>query len=130
MYKIEKTDYGYFLTFEGLISRHEMESWYSDSVNALENPPKSFGVMVDLRNLQTPLPIESQSKLEEGQKYYKRRGMKRSVVVLKNEITKIQYKRIAMNTGIRKNERYIDASLSDDWKTIGLKWLTDGVDPE
>ena len=130
MYKIERTDYGFFLTFKGLINRHEIESWYKDSVKALENIHQPFGVMVDLCDLQTPLPIESQSKLEEGQKYYKRRGLARSFVVLKNELTKIQYMRIARNTGIHKNERYMDASQHKNWKSIGLKWLIEGIEPE
>lgn len=130
MYKIEKTDFGYFLTFKGLINRYEMESWYNDSVKALEDSPKSFGVLVDLTQIKTPLPIESQSKLEEGQKYYKRRGMQRSIVALKNDITKIQYKRIAMNTGIIKNERYIDASQYPDWEKVALDWIMNEIEPE
>ena len=74
--------------------------------------------------------MESQGKLEEGQKYFKKKGMTRSVVILNNTLTKIQYKRIAMNTGIRKYERYIDASIHDNWESIAIKWLKDGVDPD
>ncbi len=130
MYKIEKKDYGYLLTFVGFIRRKEMESWYKDSITTLENSPANFGVLADLRGLKTPLPMESQSTLEEGQKYYKKKGMVRSIVILNDNLTKIQYKRIAMNTGIRQYERYIDASLHENWEQIAISWLKDATEPE
>lgn len=129
MYKIEKKDFGYYLTFEGSILRHEMESWYADAVRTLEIPQKSFGVLADLRKMKV-LPKESQSKLEEGQKYFKRRGMIRSVVILKDTLTTVQFTRIAINSGIYKYERYIDASVHDEWEAIAIKWLVEEVDPD
>ncbi|HMV41143.1 MAG TPA: hypothetical protein PK079_09135 [Leptospiraceae bacterium] len=55
-----------------------------------------------------PLPPESQIHMQEGQKLYKEKGMVRSVVILANTITKLQFKRIAQETGIYQWERYID----------------------
>jgi len=129
MYKIQKKNYGYHLTFGGFMREEEMEEWYKESVKALKDSPDEFGVFVDMRTLK-PLPAESQPKAEEGQKLYQDSGMVRSVVILDDTVTTIQFKRIARKSGIYKWERYIDASSVDDWETIGIKWIKDGIDPD
>ncbi len=129
MYKIEKKHYGFHLTFGGFIKEAEMNQWYDESLVALKDMPDKFGVFVDMRELK-PLPSESQSKMEAGQKHYKERGMVRSVVVLNDPILTMQFKRIAKQSGIYEWERYIDASSNSDWERIGIAWLTDKVDPD
>lgn len=52
MYKIEKKDYGFKLTFGGFIAEDEMKKWVEESKTALLTAPKSFGVIVDMRTLQ------------------------------------------------------------------------------
>jgi len=82
-----------------------------------------------MRSLK-PIPPESIPKMEEVQKHYKMKGMTRSVVILNTAITTMQFKRIAKETGIYEWERYLDASKIDDWENIGIKWLTDQIDPD
>jgi len=129
MYKIEKVDYGYRLKFSDFIQPEEMRKWLNESMELLTTTPEEFGVFIDLRSLR-PLPPESQNFMEQGQKYYKEKGMLRSVVILNNVITKMQSKRIAKETGIYAWERYIDASTEKDWEKIGTEWITKGVDPD
>jgi hypothetical protein len=129
MFKIEKKDFGFKLTLGGFINVDEMKQWVEESKKALLITPKQFGVFVDMRELK-PLPPESQSFMQEGQKLYKQKGMQRSVVIVQNAITKMQFKRIAKETGIYAWERYIDASEVTNWEKIGKDWICDEIDPD
>ena len=128
MYKIDVKDYGYDLTFSGMIEKEEMENWVKDSEKTLGSK-SDFGVYVDMIELK-PLNPEVQEVMEKGQKLYKQAGMKRSAVVVANALTKIQFKRIAKETGIYEWERYIDASENSNYKEIALAWIKDGKDPD
>jgi len=44
MFKIEKTDYGYKLTFDGFIKADEMKLWVDEVKKTLVGAPKEFGV--------------------------------------------------------------------------------------
>ncbi len=129
MYKIEKKDYGYRLTFNGFIKIDEMAKWVDESKQALTGQEGKFGVFVDMRGLNT-LPQDSKVKMEEGQKLFKQTGMERSVVILDDAITTMQFMRIAQETGIYEWERYIDASKELNWDKAGLDWIKDGIDPD
>ena len=129
MYKIEIKNYGYKLTFGGLIDAEEMKKWVADSKQALNTAPSKFGVFVDMRTLK-PIEKESQAIMEEGQKLYKAKGMERSVVILESVLVTMQFKRIAKETGIYNWERYISAQDKPDWEKIGIAWIKDGVDPD
>ncbi len=129
MYKIEKKDYGYKLTFGGFIKVDEMKAWVDESEKTLVSTPKQFGVFVDMRTLR-PLPPDVQVHMQKGQRLYKEKGMARSVVILDNAVTKMQFKRIAKETGIYEWERYIDASLIRDWEKAGIDWVSNGIDPD
>ncbi len=129
VYSIERTSYGYKLTFGGILTAEEMKAWVEDSKKKLLAPPPKFGVVVDMREIK-PLPKDAQPHMEEGQKLYKEKGMARSAVILKNAITKMQFQRIGKETGIYEWERYIDASSVPDWEKVAVSWVVDGVDPD
>ncbi len=130
MYRIEDADFGYKLTFGGFIREAEMEQWLDESKTMLANAPDEFCVFVDMRSLM-PLPHESELFMREGQRFYKEKGMLRSVVILDNTVTAMQFKRIAQEeSGIYAGERYIDASQTPDWEKVGVVWLMDQVDPD
>ena len=88
--------------------------------------------LVFLWNMRTlkPLPPDSQPVMEKGQREYKQKGMIRSVVILNNPITTMQFKRIGKESGIHNWERYIDASSELEWEKVGLKWIEEAVDPD
>lgn len=129
MYNIEKMPYGYRLTFADSITPDEMKAWVSESKKVLASSPAKFGIFVDMRTLR-PLANEARATMEEGQKLYKKNGMEKSVVILSSNLTKMQFKNIAKDTGIYAFERYIDASSEPDWEKVGIKWIKNGIDPD
>lgn len=129
MYNIERKTYGYKLTFSGKITPEEMQMWVEDSKKKLTSSPSSFHVFVDMRSLKT-LSSEAQMHMQDGQKLYKGKGMVRSVVVVDSTITKMQFQRIAKETGIYEWERYIDASGTSNWEKVGEDWIVSEKDPD
>lgn len=129
MYKIEIKNYGFKLTFGGVLDKNELQKWINESQALLKSTQDEFGVFVDMRTLH-PLVRDAQMLMEEGQKEYKERGMQRSVVILDSAIMAMQFKRLAKDTGIYQWERYIDASTHNNWEELGVNWISDGIDPD
>jgi hypothetical protein len=129
VYKIETTGYGIRLTFSGFINRAEMEQWASEFIATVDQQGEKFKVFVDMRGLKT-LPPESQDAMEHGQSHAREAGMERSVVILNDKITTMQFRRIAKQTGIYAWERYIDADKEANWQQLGLDWILNSVDPD
>lgn len=129
MYKIEKKNFGYRLVFGDFIQAEEMKKWVEESKEALKSSPAEFGVFVDMRTLK-PLPQDSQVHMQDGQKLYKSSGMVRSVVIVSDSVTNMQFKRIAKETGIYDWERYVDASAVENWEEVGLNWIEKAIDPD
>jgi len=129
MYDIETFNYGYKLTFSGMIKEEEMTQWLLDCDEILKNKINSFHVFVDMRELKV-LDHVSKNFMKMGQNLFKRRGMIRSVVICDSLITTMQFKRIAKETGIYEWERYIDSSSSLDFRKIGMEWLLNKTDPD
>ena len=129
MYKIEKKKYGFMLTFGGKIDANEMEKWFMDSRRVLADQTDPFLVFVDMRTL-IPIDYDARQSMLKGQRFYKEKGMERSVVILNSPITTMQFKGIAHETGIYEWERYIDASTEPDWEKVGLDWIINSIDPD
>lgn len=128
MYTIEKTYWGYELTFGGNMSAEEVSQWYRDWAENIEGHLGPFSVFVDMRTL-IPLNKEAMQPLSEGQKLARQCGMIRSVVIVQNPATASQFRRIAGDTGINQWERYIDANQVEDWRQMGMDWILQGVEP-
>ena len=128
MFSITRSDYGFHLVFGGIMDAPELEHWLRESTAALQSVEGEFYVLVDMRTLG---PLEPKGKLlmQAGQAMYRRAGMLRSVVILNNPVTLMQFKRIAHESGIFEWERYIDASAVPDWEPVAMSWLLHGVDP-
>ncbi len=129
MYKIENTDYGFRLSFDGFMKKPEMEQWLTDSQAKLKSPPKSFGVLIDMRTLK-PLPDDAKEVMQKGQALYKRSGMQRSCVVLNSLTLTFQFKKIAQSSGIYSFERYLSAPDVPDWEKKAIAWVKSGADPD
>jgi hypothetical protein len=128
VYKIDKTDLGFYLTFAGDMTKPELERWYRESEQALTEQQGPFGVIIDMRTLAL-LPAEAQGVMVRGQSMYRTRGMERSCVILQDAITTIQFMRLARQSGIFKYERYIDASTHADWLAEAQNWVTRAIAP-
>ena len=128
MYKIEKTDYGFKIEFEGFIKADEMREWYEESKKLLENEPRSFHVMVNIRKMKT-LPSDAKKIFEDGQRYYVSKGGIRSAVIASDVTTKEQLRNIGVKSGVTEFEQYIDGS-QPDWEQKALGWLVNRIPPE
>jgi hypothetical protein len=129
MYLIERTNFGLHLTFGNVILEKEMTEWFNNIRKAVDNIPGDFLVFVDMRTIG-PVPHDSQIVMEKGQKYCKDNGMLRSVVILSDSLTRMQFTRIAKKSGIYEWERYIDVSTTNEWEKKGMDWILDCVDPD
>jgi hypothetical protein len=128
VYKIDKTELGFNLTFAGDMTKDEIEKWYTESEQALLGQQSPFGVIIDMRTL-APLPVEAQEVMVRGQSMYRSRGMERSCVILDDAITTIQFMRLARKSGIFKYERYINASEHRDWLARARNWVRHAIAP-
>ena len=128
MYKIEKTDYGFRLEYEGFIQADEMSQWLEDCKKVLEDVSGEFTVMVDMRKMKT-LPPDSKAILEEGQRYFISKGGVGSAVIACDLITTEQQRNIALKSGVSDTEVYIDGS-QPDWEQKALDWLVNKIRPE
>ena len=129
MYRIEKKDYGFKLTFGGFIKADEMTQWKAESEKALAGANRKFGVLVDMRVLK-PLPADAQAIMIDGQKGFKTKGLERSAVILESSITTAQFRRLAKESGIYAWERYVSAGDTPNWEKVGVDWVTAGIDPD
>jgi hypothetical protein len=129
MYKIEKLNYGYKLTFSGNMKLDELMKWQEESKIALANQTGSFGVIIDMRTL-SPLMPDAQKCMEEGQQLYKTKGMNKSAVILNSPVVTMQFKRLAKQSGIASNERYIDSSKDASWEKTAIDWIEKGIDTD
>jgi hypothetical protein len=127
MYSIEKTTYGYKLTFAGFIKQDEMARWGAE-VRALAAPTGPFSIFIEMRDLK-PLPVESQEEMQKGQVLFKQRGLARAVVVVAGPTIAMQFKRIAKETGIDAWERYVDVTRPN-FEKLALGWVEKGIDPD
>ena len=125
MYTITLRPSGYILKFSGNIQLDEMQNWYNDSIKYLEDAPESFGVIVDMTRLQ-PLTPEVQRLMVDGQELYRNAGMQRSSVILQNPIIKLQFNRLAKESGIIIIERYFDGSTPGAIDRA-IEWVKNGV---
>jgi len=129
MYSIEKTSYGFKLTFAGFIEADEMQKWQNEMESALPKNGLKFGILIDLRTLK-PLPPDAQAIMVQGQASCKKAGMERSCVILENSTTTMQFKRLGKDSGIYEFERYIDAASTPAWESVAVKWISHAEDPD
>lgn len=113
----------------GHIPKDEIKRWRDEFIEVADQLDTEFGVFVDMRNMEL-LPPESRPYVLEVQRYAYAHGTTRSVVILKDKITKMQFKGIAKETGIYEWERYIDAEAEPNWEQIGLDWIIHAIDPD
>ena len=128
MYSIQRKNYGYLLTFSGIVSPIEMNRWFEDCKKELVHSPDEFVVFVDMREL-TPLEPEAMDIITQGQIIFKQSGMIRSVVVVEKPVVNLQFVKISKLSGIHGNERVLDVMTSPNWEEAGLNWILHGIEP-
>lgn len=129
MHRIEETTYGYRVTFEGFLQRDDAGTLLESMRRTVRPRDGGFAVLVDMRTSRA-LAAEAQEMVKQAILLCKDAGLERNAVVLNSAITTLQTKRIARETGIEKDIRYIDASIEPEWERVAVDWLTCGVDPD
>jgi hypothetical protein len=129
VYKIEQGRHGFTLTFGGALYSEELSQWLEESKQALARRRGAFGVIVDMRNV-LPLGPEARALILQGQHLYRKAGLVRSAVILKSSAMARQFRQLAKDSLVYKNERYIDASKDGDCLKPALDWVTSQVDPD
>ncbi len=130
MYKMEKNGNVFYQTFSDFVSEQEITKWIEESEKALAAVKgQKFYVFADLRKLK-PLSPAAGQLMAKGQEMYQKSGLERSVVILADAVTSMQFVRLAKQSGIDAWERYIDASSTPDFKEVGLDWLLNKKEPK
>jgi hypothetical protein len=129
MYTLKQTHFGFEVTIADRVTHFEATRALAESREALRRCRKPFGVLVDIRFLR-PLPEDVQEVIDETQRLFRTSGLERSAVVLASAIMTMQFMRLAKDSGVHAQERYVDASKHGDWEKIALAWILEGVDPD
>jgi hypothetical protein len=129
MHRIEQTQYGYRLVFEGFLQKHDLSTLLDDMKQTIRSRGRKFPVLLDMRHSRA-FPADAQEILKEAIRFFKQVGMERNAVVLNSAIATLQVRRLGKETGIDATSRYIDASTEQDWEKIAIDWMVRAVDPE
>lgn len=131
MHRVEETDYGYRIVFEGYLVKDDLGDLIENMKRTIRprNGSGNFPVLVDMRKSHA-FPADAQEVIKQAILYCKQVGMDRNCVVLNSAIAAMQAKRLAKETGIDSFIRYIDASSDPQWEKAALDWLVRAVDPE
>jgi hypothetical protein len=129
MHRIEQTQYGYKLVFEGFLQKQDLSTLLDDMKQTIRSRGRKFPVLLDMRHSRA-FPADAQVILKEAILFFKQVGMERNAVVLNSAIATLQVRRLGKETGIDATSRYIDASTEQDWEKIAIDWLVRAVDPE
>ncbi len=125
----EKTDYGLYFKFSGIIKLSEITEWKEWIVTTVADLDDGYAVFVDMREIDI-MPAECKAEVEAVQKFCVSHNFSRSVIVLNDPMTAMQFKLIAKKTGVYEHERYVDASTCEDWEKKAMDWLLHAVDPD
>jgi hypothetical protein len=129
MHRIEQTQYGYKLVFEGFLQKQDLSTLLDDMKQTIRSRGRKFPVLLDMRHSRA-FPADAQVILKEAILFFKQVGMERNAVVLNSAIATLQVRRLGKETGIDATSRYIDASTEQDWEKVAIDWLVGAVDPE
>lgn len=129
MHRIEQTQYGYKLVFEGFLQKQDLSTLLDDMRQTIRSRGRKFPVLLDMRHSRA-FPADAQVILKEAILFFKQVGMERNAVILNSAIATLQVRRLGKETGIDATSRYIDASTQQDWEKVAIDWLVSAVDPE
>jgi hypothetical protein len=129
MHRIEQTQYGFKLVFEGFLQKQDLSTLLDDMKQTVFSRGRKFPVLMDMR-LSRAFPTDAQEILKEAIRFFKQVGMERNAVVLNSAIATLQARRLGKETGIDAASRYIDASTQQNWEKVALDWLVRAVDPD
>lgn len=129
MHEVKETEYGLYVEVTGLVSLDQSIVIMAEMRQIFESRETGICVFANLQKMDL-LTEETQAVLLKIQRHCVNSGVKRVAVILGNATVAHQFKRLSLESGIYDYERYLDASSDPDWETKGLKWITEGIDPD
>lgn len=129
MIRWKTTAYGYHVIISDPLTLEEATEWTEQTRETVSQRNSEFVAFFDLRKF-TIVPPECKDVIEELERYCIDRGLKRTVMIVNDELTAGQLKVSAQRTGAYAWERQIDASANPDWENVAMDWLLHGTDPD
>jgi hypothetical protein len=128
MYRIEKTDYGFYITFSGRMSEAEAVQFKEEVENMLPSLAQSWSSIIDLR---TWIPAEPKVLmfLEQVERFSRDHGLKRRAIIAHSPVIKSQASQLSFVSETNDLERFIDASKVENWEELAVGWAAHGVEP-
>ena len=122
-----KKQYGYKLTLKGILSETEAEKVLDEVKNIIVEFDNGFSVFVDVTKIEI-IPNDTKEQIAQLQKFCNLNGLKRTAVVVKDQLTVMQLSLLAKKTGISHTERYFDGSQLN-FESKVLEWLESAKEP-
>jgi hypothetical protein len=129
MWKNSEEEYGYYMVFSEYIDADEMQAWGDDAREMLETSPDSFGVFVDMRDLDA-LSEDAQQIMTGVKSDYHDHGKDRCAFLFESPTTRLQFEQMSETTGGADGDRYLDAQSMDDAERKAREWAANAVEPE
>ncbi len=129
MFELKKTLYGVSITVSpDLTESKDIRSALKQVMLMINEFEGDFSAFTDLRNFET-LPLNVQELIVSLKKWFSKKGMKRSVVILNSAYLTEHFKHYGRNSGLYEFERYLDTSFNSKWKLVALDWVMHGIEP-
>lgn len=129
MYKIEQTEYGLKMVFQGFIDKEELKRCHREVAQLVPKLKKGFSILHDMRGMKT-LPADARELQKRSMENAKKAGFGKSTQIADNVIAAMQFKRLSKEAGISDTTRQIDASSVSDCEKVAIDWLVKGIDPD
>ena len=128
MYNIERTYYGFYITFKGRMSEAEAMQFVEEVESILPTLDKPWSSIIDLRTwvpaTQTVLML-----LWQAEQLAKDHGLQRRAIIAHSPVVKAQALRLSFASETNSIERFIDASKIENWEEQAIGWAAHGVEP-
>ena len=128
MYKIEKTNYGYHITFSGLMSEAEAVQFKTEVEGILPSLKQPWSSVIDLQTW-VPAGPEILMLLHQVEQLSKNHGLQRRAIIVRSPVVKAQAAQLSFISETDAFERRIDASKVDNWEEQAIAWAVHGVEP-
>ena len=128
MYNIEKTNYGFHITFSGKMSEAEAVEFKEEVESILPSLEHPWSSIVDLR---TWVPAEPTvlELLRQVEQLSKSHGLQRRAIIAYSPVIKGQASQLSLVSETNDSERFIDASKLENWEEQAIGWAANAVEP-
>ncbi len=127
MYAIEKTEYGIYVTFSGILNLNEVEQYIREKEVFMNDHPGVYSALVDVRRLATPRD-EVMDLLSKTLKKSKEKLLRMAIIVTSPVVHGIA-KQFGFRSSINNVTRVINTNKNTDWEKVALNWINDGIEP-